>query len=288
MATIQSPQAGACRGLADYHVHTVASVDGRVPAADYIAPAVSLGLAEIGFADHVDLDPRDPGCGYFDYARYRQEVAAARAAAAGRLTVRTAFEITYQSNREEEIRRFLADKEVDYCLGSAHLIEDTGGWCNVSEPETPVAYYAARDKRTVYRQYWAELRAATASGLFDLLAHLDLIKRYAIRAYGPFCPDEFADEIREVLRLAIDRGVGLEINASGWRQPPAEPYPALTILHWYREMGGEILTLGSDVHWLPHLCYGLPQAAALARAVGFKAVALFARRRLAGWLDLPA
>ncbi len=286
MTSIELPNDGDCRGLADYHVHSTASCDGRVRATDYIGKAIALGLRELGFAEHADFDPRDPSSHYFNEECYRVELAAARAVAGDCLAIRAALEVNYQRTLDAEIRRFLTDKELDYCLGSVHLLEDEAGWCNVSEPGGTPAYFGAREKRVAYGQYWTELRAATASGLFDLLGHFDLIKRYAIAAYGPFQPEEFADEIRDILRLAVEKGVGLEINASGWRQPPQEPYPGLTILRWYRELGGEILTLGSDVHWLLHLSYGLPQAAEVARAAGFRAVALFEKKQLR-WLDLP-
>jgi histidinol-phosphatase (PHP family) len=286
MTKIEPPKPGACCGLADYHVHTTMSCDARVRAVEYVERAIPLGLAEIGFAEHVDLDPRDPGYSFFNYEEYLHEIALAREAAAGRLVVRTALEVNYQCSQDESIRRYLVDKPVDYLIGSTHLINDAGGWCNVSEPESPIPYFAARDKKTIYAQYWTELRAATESGLFDILGHLDLIKRFIKDAYGPFAPEEFEEEIRDILTLAIQRGIGLEINASGWRQPPQEQYPALSILRWYRELGGEILTLGSDVHWLLHTCFGLPEAAELAKSLGFRAVATFSQRQLR-WLDLP-
>jgi histidinol-phosphatase (PHP family) len=286
MTKIEPPQSGACRGLADYHVHTTISCDARVRAVEYVERVIPLGLQEIGFAEHADLDPRDPGYNFFSYEKYMREIALAREAADGRVIVRTALEVNYQRSRDEFIRQYLADRPVDYLIGSTHLINDAAGWCNVSEPESPIPYFAARDKKTVYAQYWAELRAATDSGLFDILGHLDLIKRFIEDAYGAFRPEEFEEEIRDILKLAVEKGVGLEINASGWRQPPQEQYPALGILRWYRELGGEILTLGSDVHWLPHTCFGLPEAAALAKSLDFRAVATFAQRRLR-WLDLP-
>jgi histidinol-phosphatase (PHP family) len=128
------------------------------------------------------------------------------------------------------------------------------------------------------------LRAAQ-SGLGDVLGHLDLVKRFGVRHYGPFEPAAFEEEIRAVLRAAIDGGMGLEINTSGLRQSPGEPYPALAVLQWYRELGGEILTLGSDTHHVNNLGAGLAEAMTLAQVAGFRAIATFEKRNIR-WLDL--
>lgn len=281
-----SERDGSCLGLADYHLHSTASSDGHTPAAAYVERAIALGLREIGFAEHADFDPRDHGYGYFDYSRYLADLEAARNVAAGRIAIRTGLEVTYQRSREDEIRRFLADKTLDYCLGSVHLVESGADMASLVEPGDARAYFASRSLRQAYLPYWAELRAAVVGGLFDLLGHLDVAKRYAADVHDPFQPEVFAAEIREILRLAVERGIGLEINTSGWRQGPGEPYPTLTVLCWYRELGGEIVTFGSDAHRLEYLGYGLPRAAALAKAAGFSALALYEKRRVR-WLDLP-
>jgi histidinol-phosphatase (PHP family) len=88
-----------------------------------------------------------------------------------------------------------------------------------------------------------------------------------------------------VLRAAVERGVGLEINTSGLRQAPGEPYPAQTVLSWYRALGGEILTLGSDAHHSDDLGAGVTEALDLARELGFRAIATFEARQ-PRWIDL--
>ena len=252
---------------------------------DYVERAVSLGLAELGFAEHVDLDPRDYGYRYFQASRYLADIEGAQQAAGDRVIVRAALETTYQSQFAADLRRLLDEIPLDYRLGSVHFVDDAQGGANIVEPSQVEAYFGARSEREAYAPYWAELRRAVDSGLFDLIGHFDVVKRYAQPHYGPFRPENHADEIRDVLRLAVERGVGVEINASGWRQPCAEPYPSLAILQWYRELGGEIVTLGSDAHGAKHLSYGLLQAAEMARSVGFRALARFEQRRMR-WVDL--
>ena len=81
-----------------------------------------------------------------------------------------------------------------------------------------------------------------------------------------------------ILRACIDTGTGIEINTSGLRGPPREPFPALPVLCRYRELGGEVLTVGSDAHTVQDLARDIPEALALARAAGFRAITLFVDR----------
>ena len=252
---------------------------------DYVERATRLGLAELGFAEHIDLDPRDYGCGFFQAGRYLASLADARQAAGERLVIRAGLETTYQSAFAADLRQLLDAVPLDYRLGSVHFVDDADGGANIVEPPQARDYFATRSEPEAYAPYWAELRAAVDSGLFDLIGHLDVVKRYAQAAYGPFRPERHAEAIRDILKLAVQRGMGLDLNTSGWRQPCAELYPAPEILRWYRELGGEIVALGSDAHAVEQLGYGLPEAAELARAAGFRALARFERRQVR-WVDL--
>jgi len=212
-----------------------------------------------------------------DLARYDQEIAAARAIAP-EVRLRQAVEITYQANLEAEIRAWLAVKRWDYVIASVHLVDYRDGWAMVSEQSAVEAYFSKHSQHQAYLPYFEELLRAARSGLGDVLGHFDLVKRYGVTHYGRFEPTIFAEEIRAVLRAAVEAGVGLEINASGLRQAPGELYPGLAVLSWYREMGGEIVTIGSDAHCIEHLAAGMGQALALARAAGFTAITTFEAR----------
>ena len=271
--------------LVDYHLHSTCSADGFSSIADYCQRASELGFVEIGFCEHADFDPRDRSYDYFDYPAFCRQIEAQRERCGHSLAVRAAVEVTYQASKEEEIALFLADKRLDYVVGSVHLVEDGADWAMISEAERCKHYFAQRAMQAAYRPYFAELRRAAASGLFDLIGHFDLAKRYGVDYYGPFDPAVFADEIHDILELMVEKGVGLEINTSGLRQPPQETFPGLAILKWYRQLGGEILTVGSDAHSAADLGRGIAQAVALARRAGFRAIALFDERKLR-WLDI--
>lgn len=268
----------------DLHVHSTCSADGASTAVDLARRAAALGLAEIGFAEHADFDPRDPTCGALDLKRYDRELRAAREAVPG-VRLRQGVEVTYQASREEEIDAWLAGHRWDYVLLSVHLVDYDDGWAILSEPPGALAYFATHSQRQAYAPYFQEVLRAAESGLGDVLGHLDLVKRYGCGPYGALDPSAFGDEIRAILRALVQRGTGLEINTSGWRQDPGEPYPALTVVRWYRELGGEVLTVGSDAHGAGLLAAGIPQALELARAAGFRAVTTFEERR-PRWVDI--
>lgn len=270
--------------LMDLHVHSDCSDDGASSIADYARRAAELGLVEVGFCEHVDLDPRDKGYGYLKPKCYDQEIAAARAQVS-QVRLRQGIEIAYQAGREHEIRDWLDGHAWDYVVTSVHVVDYADGWAIVSEPRTANAYFANHNQRQAYVPYFEELLKAVQSGFGDVLGHLDLVKRYGTAYYGPFDPFRFEGEIRGVLQAAIVRGMGLEINTSGLRQSPAEPYPALPVLHWYCELGGNILTVGSDAHHSDSLGAGVPEALDLAREAGFQAVATFEARQ-PQWIDL--
>jgi histidinol-phosphatase (PHP family) len=274
--------------LVDLHLHSTCSADGVSDLSTYARRAASqrsdAGVVVLGFCEHVDFDPRDRAYDYLDVARYDREIESARREAGG-VRFCQGVEITYQAVLEDQIRAWLPARRWDYVVASVHLVDYADGWALISEPGVVEGYFVGHTQAEAYQPYFEELLRAVRSGLGDVLGHLDLIKRYGVTHYGPFEPADFEDEIRAVLRALVETGMGLEINTSGWRQAPGEPYPGLRILRWYRELGGQVLTVGSDAHHVEQMGAGIPQALALARAAGFRAVAAFEAGRPV-WIDL--
>ena len=268
----------------DLHVHSTCSGDGLSSITDYARQARSKGMETIGFCEHADFDPRDRDYHYLDLARYDRELAQAREEFPEVLLLQ-GVEITYQAGLDDKICNWLACRPWDYVLASVHLVDYDDGWAVVSEPGTAKAYFAGHTCREAYVPYFEELLRAARSGIADVLGHLDLVKRYGTAYYGPFEPGAFSAEIRAVLRATVEAGMGLEINTSGLRQSPGEAYPALETLRWYRELGGEILTIGSDAHHVKELGASRLEALELARAAGFRAVACYEGRQVR-WIDL--
>ncbi|MDI3342069.1 MAG: histidinol-phosphatase HisJ family protein [Sphaerobacter sp.] len=254
----------------DYHVHTRFSFDGRLPLDAVCEAALARGILEVCTTDHADFVPGDAGCGYFQPAAFFAELEQCRARYDGRLTLRAGVEIGEAHRYPAEVARLTAGFPFDFVIGSLHYVGDDF----VMTPR----YFAERSAREAYTAYFTELLALARAGDFDVLGHLDVPKRYGVAVHGPFDERDYEEEIRAVLRACIERGIGIEIN-TGTTRRAGVPSPGPEALRWYREMGGEILTIGSDAHRAEHIGYELAQAVALARAAGFTHLTRFEARQ---------
>ncbi len=263
----------------DYHIHSTASPDGSSTMEAVCLRAIELGIEEIGFADHATFDPRDPYAGLFDAAGYFDEIDHVRGRYGHQVIIRAGLEVDYAPGCDEEIRTLLEAHPFDFVLGSVHIIEDEKGWANLEHESDCLGWFAARDERSAYLPYFRRLAQAVHSGLFDIIAHFDVAKWHGVGFYGPFQAELFAGEIESILTAMIERGIGLEINASGLFQPPAEPYPVSDIVQRYAAAGGTIVTVGSDAHHTTQVGQGIERVISLARAAGIHHLTSFHQRR---------
>jgi histidinol-phosphatase (PHP family) len=237
----------------DTHLHTDLSPDADVPIDAYAAQGVERGIPEIAITDHVDFDPRQPAYRYADFAIRERTVreAAERWAPLG-LAIRFGVEITYQRDRETEIRDHLRVNAYDFVIGSVHIGPD-----DPYIPTRVAAWCAGRSVQEIVAPYFDEVLAASRSGLFDALGHIDFVKRY-VHPYVTAGDLANAPELYEpILQALIDGGTGLEVNTSGLRQEAGETYPSGAIVHRFRELGGERVTVGSDAHRKEAFAFGL-------------------------------
>ncbi|NPV80494.1 MAG: histidinol-phosphatase [Firmicutes bacterium] len=264
-------QEGRLGPLIDYHLHSHFSPDGLSTIDEQCERAAALGFREVCFADHFDFEPRGGHWyGFLDYERYIEAISRAKAKWQGRLMIRKGIELDFQSHYGDQVRDFLAGKEFDFVLGSIHWVDRLS---LVSE------LYEGRSMEEAYGRYFEEAHGAAKTGLYDVIAHLDYIKRYAFQVYGKFdFFSRFYDQIEAILKVMVENGTGLEINTSGLRGELGETLPGPGIVKLYRELGGEIVTIGSDAHCTVDLGSGIAEALALLQTVGFDYVAVFHKR----------
>jgi histidinol-phosphatase (PHP family) len=270
-ADLPGPGEEADRDLPlDAHLHTDLSPDSDVPIDVYCAAAVERGIAELAITDHVDFDPRAPSFAFRDFGTRERTVreAAARWADRG-LAIRFGIEVTYEATREAEIGEHLARHPYDYAIGSVHVMRYS--------PYTGsrvASWIAGRSFAEIVEPYFVEVLAAVRSGLFDTLGHLDYVKKY-LHEHVPPAAFAAAPEVYEpVLRALVEAGMALEVNTSGLRQAPGETYPPPWAVARYRELGGILVTAGSDAHRARSFAYGLAHGYAAAAAAGFREVAI--------------
>ncbi len=262
--------------MMDLHLHSAISHDGKAAIREICRKAQELGLSELGFTEHLDLYPKDPHFGLHNYAQYREEIAEARKEFP-QLLIRMGVEATYLPSIRKELQDYLAGREYDYVLGAVHLVE--GGGTTVSEEKGCRDLFQNRDAPSCYREYFELTLELVRSGLFDAVAHLDLINRYGLDYYpGAWDWQNFYGLIRRIYEGMIKRGMALEVNTSGLRQPLNRPFPDQDLIEFYRELEGKMVTVGSDAHRLENLGCGIGQTLSLLRHLGFSQVVSFERR----------
>jgi histidinol-phosphatase (PHP family) len=254
----------------DYHLHSNFSCDCKATMADMCRSAIEKGIPEIGFTEHYDLHP-DEGCrDWFQLEPWAAELENCRAEFAGQLTIRAGIEIGEPHIFQTEAQAILQRYPFDYVLGSLHWV----GHEIIFDEK-----YYRRPAAEAFRLYFEELEQMTRVGGFDILSHFDVPVRTAAVVYGVYDPCEYEDIIRPVLRNCIERGIALDINAAAMRGRAKLLTPGVEILRWYREMGGERVTLGSDAHRPEHLGLHLDIAIDAARAAGLNYATQFEKRQ---------
>lgn len=261
---------------ADYHMHTPLCRHATGEPTEYAAHAARLGFTEIGFSDHSPMREDD-----FDDWRMRLDqldeyVAKVRAAQRDhpQLVIRLALEVDFLPDRVAWIRELAARHPWDYLIGSVHYI--SGGW-DIDSPFKR-ELWARCDVNAVWREYFDRLTQAAASGLFEIIGHADLPKKFGHRPTADLSP-----EIERLLAACRATDTAIELNTAGLRKECREIYPARSILERARALGVAI-TFGSDAHAPDEVGADFAAAVALARSVGYTKTRRFAGRRR---LDVP-
>ena len=256
----------------DYHMHTPLCGHAIGEPQEYAQQAISVGLKEIGFSDHAPflhmLDPRVTmnRSQLPDYYRMIEDV---RHRFKSNLTIKVAIEADFIPGYEPKTKELLAEYPYDYVIGSVHFIKDWG----FDNPDER-AKWKDTDVNQVYRDYYDLLRRSAQSKLFDIMGHVDLVKKFGNRA-----TEDMTDEVKKTAKVFKDSGVAVEINTSGLRKPVAEIYPSLWNLEIYAKAGIP-LTFGSDAHDPKDVGKDFSAAAELAKKAGFKNYVLFKNRKI--------
>jgi histidinol-phosphatase (PHP family) len=258
-------------------MHTRFSADGQAAMQEMCDAALAKGLSEICFTEHVDWIPWDETRDYFRASAYVPAAQQCISEYAGRLVVRMGLEISEPHLMAQEIRDLLNAWPFDFVIGSAHWIDQTGLFMS--------DLYQSYSVEHVEREYFQRVYELVQSGDFDSLGHLDLVRRYRPKALGAFRSLEHEDIIRAILRTLIARDRAFEINTSPLRRGLEATCPDLTVLRWYRELGGEKLTIGSDAHRPDQVGTGFDTARAMLHEAGFTRVVRF-ERRVPQWVSI--
>lgn len=216
------------------HVHSTHSADGRSSMQAYCERALAIGVRALCFTEHFNNHPNDVCYGTYDPDAYFEELRVMQARYAGALEILAGLEFAEPQEYPKDLAR-LRQYPYDCILGSQHFVGDTfvGRRIQAGEPLGEVC-----------AAYWTAMNALIETGGIDMIAHFDFPKRYL--------PDPAAifDEgrVRALLRKAVAKGIGIEINTSPLRKGHTACMPGSEILNIYVQEGGRNITLGSDAH----------------------------------------
>ena len=263
----------------DYHTHHERCGHAVGKLEEYVQRGIQLGLQQLGLSDHLPLIHVDPASYYPEMAmpmaelpRYVEECLTLKERYRGVIDLRVGLEADYIEGYEDQIREILSPYPWDYLIGSVHFLEE---WDITDHRQ--VHGWEGKDELQVYRLYYDAVKKSALSGLYDIIGHMDVIKRFG---YGPQTPEGKA-EVRtlelETLKVIADSGIAMELNASGLSKPCAEMFPAEHLLQEAFKLGIP-LTLGSDAHDPAKLGDGLQEARSMLWHTGFRELAVFEGR----------
>ncbi|MFY9273230.1 MAG: histidinol-phosphatase HisJ family protein [Thermacetogeniaceae bacterium] len=249
----------------DYHVHPDYSIDASpVKIREYCQKALELGLREICFTTHVELDPARREKDNFVYLNgekvsvfnfiwldsYFEEISQAQDEFKHtNLKVKAGIEIGYNRGCERHVEKMLNNYPFDFVMVAIHCLDHIA----ISSMKESPHYFQNKSLSELRADYFTTLQEAVNTGFFDSIAHIDLYLRYGFRHYGPEILTIHRGAVEPVFSEMAKRGMGLEINTSSRHRGLEEFHPTREMLELAVKSGIRIFTVGSDAHSLEEL-----------------------------------
>ena len=255
----------------DCHIHSTFSPDGHSSLEEIIESAYKCGLSEITVTEHCEcnnndaIPPEEPQWEMLDFENYAKTLEALRKKAP--LRVNIGIELGQATQGTETAETALKAYDWDFVIGSLHNV--------VGEYDFYYLKYDGVDIKKLFTEYFEQLYETAKLDNFSVLGHLYYPVRYIYRQGLTLDISPYDEMIAEIFRLIIKNGKGIEINTSGLFSEFGGLIPELKYAKMYRELGGEIVTVGSDAHYAERVGRGVDEAYEMLREAGFKSVTVF-------------
>ncbi len=245
--------------LADYHIHTSYSDDSVYPMEDCINRAILLGFDEICFTEHIDYGIPNAFC--CDCDKYLKGFGYYKDKYENNIILKFGIEFGMQAHHKDYFEKIFHKYPFDFVLMSFHQIEDKELWNG--------DFQSGKTQDEYNRIYFEEMyNSIKAYNNYSVLAHMDLMRRYDNMGEYPF--EKSREQIEAILKHLISKGKGIEVNTSSFRYKLNDLMPATPILKLYKELGGEIITIGSDSHREAHLGGNIEYVREILKSLGYK------------------
>ena len=256
--------------MIDYHIHTKLCGHASGEMEEYVQNAIASGIKEMGFSDHLPMvTERDNELAMsIDELPLYVETVLDLNQMYGEIDIKLGIEADYFPGLEKKCSDVIDKFPFDYVIGSVHFIKKWG-FDNINQ----IDQWDKKDINQVYRDYYALLRKSARSGLFDIIGHSDLVKKFGQKPSA-----DLTDEIEQTAQVFAENGLACEINTSGLRRPVSELYPSLKVLEIYKNYNIPII-FGSDAHHPNDVARDFDAAYQIAATVGYFEESRFSRRK---------
>lgn len=263
----------------DYHLHSINSADGSLTIDEVCRQAIKMGFKEIAITDHLDYDVPGKEDFLLDYESYTKEIEEAKEKYQGIINIVKGLEIGFQPHVRDKNNNFITKHQFDFVIGSVHNINGLGLFNE--------DYYQEKTRKNAYTTYLQQVEFMVEKfPYFHVVGHLDVIRRFPGYSDRTMSIPEFKNQLEAILIKLIDSGKGIEVNSSGFRFGLNDTLPTLDVVKRYRELGGEIITVGSDGHRIHSIGSRIEEAFWVLKQAGFNYVCLF-RNGKPFKVDLP-
>ena len=256
--------------IIDYHVHTNFSPDSSMSMIEACNRSIENGVKEICFTDHIDLEANKKLTQInIDLESYIYNIDTCKDLFKNRLIIKKGIELGIQPEILSNSYEFLRNYRLDFIIASIHAVKNQ--YIFLKE------YMENKNIEEQILEYYMSLLSSIQSAeFFNVIGHIDVIKRYIPKDYSNQEYDSnFKELIENILKILINKNKGIEVNTSGISYGLNDFHPSKDILMMYKELGGSIITIGSDAHKPEFIGAHVNNAIELLRSIGFKYITVF-------------
>ena len=243
---------------------------------EMVLRGIELGLDTMCFTEHHDIDFPDsddgPGANFLlNTDSYLYELIQMKEKYAGKIRILFGVELGLQPHLMRENAVYAKSYDFDLIIGSSHL-------CNGQDPYYPT-FFEGRTDEEAYREYFESiLENVKKFSNFDVYGHLDYVVRYGASLDRDYSYEKYKDILDRILESLLEKGKGIELNTGGIEKGMRDLHPCMGVLKRYRELGGEIITVGSDAHSPDRMAGSFHRACEVLKDCGFQYYTVFEKR----------
>ncbi len=261
---------------ADSHVHSSFSGDSMEKLENIIERAIETGMDEITITDHLDLEfPGEINIFELDFKTYVETLKKLKKFYRNNIKIKIGIELGLQPQLEGKYDEIFNCEDVDFIIGSFHCVKGM----DVADRK----FFEKYAKDEAHRIYFEEvLNTIDLFPKINVCGHLDFINRYGRSVYDDYKKINFEmhkELIDKILIKLIEKNIGIEINTSALRYGLRDFHPCRKILKRYKELGGKIITMGSDAHRALDIMRDFDKAREVLKEIGFEKFCVFEQRK---------